>query len=989
MRGSRKLVGPTFLVGALVAALAAPASATGDRVEPTEPTPWEAAEASDEMQFVDDLWFVEFDSPPESRSRGARSAQGAQKERERAEFRAEAEAEGVEAEQEKDFRKLWNGVTVRADAAEASELATLDSVKAVYPVALVERPEPSSIQPELATALGMTGADAAQSELGLTGEGLKVGIIDTGIDYNHPDLGGTGDGSNRLSADPNTRELDHPRVTHGWDYVGADFDPSDPAAPQEPSPDPDPHDAQGHGTHVSGIVGANAADEDGATGVAPGVTFGAYKVFGLGSTTSDVIVEALEDAYEDGMDIVNMSLGATFAWGQDYPTTRASNELANNGVVVINSAGNDGTLGMWTLSAPANGHDIISVASADNTHVNARAFEVDQLAEPVPYMELTGAELPPTEGESEPLVYVGRACTETGGDTLEADPAGSVALIVRGACTFSEKYLAAAGAGATGVVIMNNVPGLFAGTISEDGIEGVWGAGISRESGLELRALLDADETVTLTFTDERVTAVNPTGGLASSFTSYGQDVELGFGPSVMAPGGLIVSTYPLAQGGYASLSGTSMAAPHVAGAVALLLEDEPDLDPFEVRDRLQNTADPAEWSLAPGAGYLEHTFRQGAGLIQIDEAVLADQVVAPAQLALGDEDAVTTTLTISNDGASDVTYTVSHHGTIEAAIDTYAPWFYLPAAGFTGPTSVTVPAGGSVPVEVTITSPDSGLPNHQYGGFITLTPDDPAAAAINVPYMGYDGDYVAEMGLLGFWNADDPDAGLQFIEVDPVMARYNADGDPVLAEPDHVFKPREGDYPIVAPFFGHFPEKLELWASKVGDDDRFLVAEQDYVGRSEAPVVRQLIPWNGRVPKGDSGKDRLVPSGDYTLELRVLRATGDASNPDHWDTWTSDPFTLQTKKPKPAEPTCTTFDRTDMGWDWNNAVTVSKDGFTVTNPAGTHDNWAWDFTDEKLDVTSVTVFSNGAEQKARTKPGVLKGKHGSNIQWAEFCARP
>ena len=521
------------------------------------------------------------------------------------------------------------------------------------------------------------------------------------------------------------------------------------------------------------------------------MTFGAYKVFGMGSTTSDVIVEALEDAYADGMDIVNMSLGATFAWGQDYPTTRASNELAANGVVVVNSAGNDGTLGTWTLSAPANAHDIISVASADNTHVNARAFEVDQLPEPVAYMELTGAELPPTEGESEELVWLGRACTDTMGDELLGDPDGKVALIVRGDCNFSEKYLAAANAGATGVVIHNQNPGLFAGTISEFGVDGVWGAGISRDDGLNLRALLADGETVTLTFTDGTTTVTNPTGGLASSFTSYGQDIELGFGPSVMAPGGLIVSTYPLAQGGYASLSGTSMAAPHVAGAAALLLEAEPDLDPFEVRDRLQNTAAPAVWSLNPGLGLLEPTFRQGAGLIQIDDAVLADQQVAPAQLAFGDADTTTTTITVTNRGAEDVTYAVSHQNALQVVASSYTPDFWLTGAPFSGPSSVTVPAGGSAGVTFTITAPKIGMPNHQYGGYVVLTPDD-ESATLRVPYVGYAGDYVDEMALLGFWDWPLTEPDPVFVEIDPVMARYNAAGNPVLAEPGHVYRPED-----------------------------------------------------------------------------------------------------------------------------------------------------------------------------------------------------
>ena len=507
MRGSRKFVGPAFLVGALVAAMAAPASAAGDRIAPAQPAPWEMAQASGDAEFVDDLWFVEFNAPPASRG-GPRAAQNS----ERAAFRTEARAEGIEAEEEKDFRTLWNGMTVRADAAEAGALATLTTVKAVYPVALVERPEPSAIAPELATALGMTGADAAQSELGLSGEGISVAVIDTGIDYNHPDLGGDGDDSNRITADPNTREMDHPRITHGWDYVGESFNPADPSAPQTPQPDPDPRDTQGHGSHVAGIVGASAADESGVTGVAPGVTFGAYKVFGPGSTTSDVIVEALEDAYEDGMDVVNMSLGATFAWGQDYPTSRASNELASNGVVVVNSAGNDGGLGTWTVSAPANAHDIISVASADNTNVLALAFEVDQLDDPVPYLELTGAELPPTEGESAPLWLAppssytdpgtGQGFTGRPG-CLAGDfadfPEGDVALIQRGGCPFALKYENAADAGASGVVIYNNVRRTVLRARSPTAAVTVSGARASaaRVARNSLRCWL-ADETVNL-----------------------------------------------------------------------------------------------------------------------------------------------------------------------------------------------------------------------------------------------------------------------------------------------------------------------------------------------------------------------------------------------------------------------------------------------------------------------------------------------------------
>jgi minor extracellular serine protease Vpr len=898
MRGTRKL-GPAFLVAAMALALAGPASAgSGGPVEPDRPAPWEMDGPSG-AEIAEDLWFVEFAAAPRARG-GSAAAQA----NERSRFASEARVNGASYEQRYDFDELWNGLSVRADQASIEVIRQLDSVQRVFPVAVIEAPQPEEVSPAMASALAMTGADNAQSELHLSGEGLSVAIIDTGIDYNHPDLGGDGnDGKRYTATSRDVRVLTdeagnaHPRITHGWDYVGTEFNPADPSAPTDPAPNPDPRDTQGHGTHVAGIAGADAADEDGVTGVAPGVTFGAYKVFGPGSTTAEVIVDALEDAFLDGMDIVNMSLGAAFVWGQEYPTTRVSNELANQGVVVVNSAGNSGGDGLWTLSAPANAHDIISVASADNTSQMTNVFEVEQLDDPVPYLPMSNAPAPPTEDTSDEVVYIGRACSPEPGytddlDPLLDDPDGKVALIVRGTCTFNNKYQRAVEAGATGVVMHNNAPGLFAG----GGIEptgDVWAAAISQGSGLAIRDLLDDEETVELEFTHERVATANPTGGLASSFTSYGQDVQLEFGPSVMAPGGLIVSAYPLGSGGYAMLSGTSMAAPHVAGAVALLLEAEPDLDPFEVRDRLQNTAEPTEWSLAPGAGFLEHTFRQGAGMIRVDRAIAADQFATPAQLSLRDADSVSTTLTLTNRGDEDVTFEVGHRGALSAAIDTYDPFFYLPGSSLSGPEDVTVPAGSTADVSVTITAPVTSLPNYQYGGYVTFTPTDSSEVdTLRVPYSGYAGDYAGEMGLLGYWNADD---GLQFVEVDPRLARIGEDGlEPV--DEGHTYTLRQGDIPVVEAFFGHFPHEMELWAVKVDDGERFLVQEETYLRRSPQPGFFWPFGWSGMTATGSGGNLRPVPSGTYVFEMNLLRAMGDPDNEEHWDRWTSPEFRVDSR---------------------------------------------------------------------------------------------
>jgi subtilisin family serine protease len=369
--------------------LADDSSPDGEPIEPEGSPPWQDGDGGT-AQWADDQWFVEFEAPPTAR--GGTPSEHAD---ERAQLRAEARRENVAFAERRAFTALWNGLSVNADLAHAYAMSGLDSVEAVYPVALVEPPEPAEASPELATAVGMTGADRAQMELGYTGAGTNLGIIDTGIDYNHPDLGRSGDPENVIEADAD-RTFDHLRISHGWDYVGEDLYDGDPNL--------DPMDPRGHGTHVAGIGDANAENsEEGVTGVAPEIGLGAYKVFPpSGPTTADVMVEALEDAYEDGMDVVNMSIGASPTWGQEYPPTAASNELANQGVVVVNSAGNDGDLGAWSLSAPANAHDIISVASVENEYVQAPAFEVAQLDEPVPYDPLTGTEDLPIEGESAP-----------------------------------------------------------------------------------------------------------------------------------------------------------------------------------------------------------------------------------------------------------------------------------------------------------------------------------------------------------------------------------------------------------------------------------------------------------------------------------------------------------------------------------------------------------------------------------------------------------
>ncbi|MGH8076600.1 MAG: S8 family serine peptidase, partial [Lysobacter sp.] len=306
----------TVLASACMVALADQTFNSSNQLEPLEPTPVVTnGEPTDESP---QRWFVELSGAPTADG-GARDGVKAEKQA----FRANARAARLNYIEHYAFDGLFNGFSISVSRAQLSTLMRVPGVKAIYPVETIAMPPPGESNPQLFTALSMTGADIAQNALGLDGGGIKVAVMDPGIDIDHPDLGGGG--TNGGTAFPSAR------VIAGWDFVGDAFnaDPSSPSYNPVPTPDANPDDCGGHGTHVAGIVGANGA----VTGVAPNVSFGAYRVFGCsGSTTADIMIAAMERALDDDMDVLNMSIGSTYQW-PEYPTAKAATRLVNKGVV--------------------------------------------------------------------------------------------------------------------------------------------------------------------------------------------------------------------------------------------------------------------------------------------------------------------------------------------------------------------------------------------------------------------------------------------------------------------------------------------------------------------------------------------------------------------------------------------------------------------------------------------------------------------------------
>lgn len=849
---------------------------TARAAEPLTPLA-QVPQSDNEAPFeeVVSAWFVELPGKPRSEGGSAATL-----ENEKKAFRAAAQEAGVTYRERMSFDRLWNGVSVETTEEGAARLSRLPQVQNVYPVVTLSIPrlEPDPT-PELATAITMTQVDIVQNSLGLTGQGVRVAIMDTGVDYDHPDLGGCfGAGC---------------RVVQGWDFVGDAYnnDASDPAYNPVAVPDAFPDDCNGHGTHVAGIVGANG----GVKGVAPGVTLKAYRVFGCaGSTSSDIMIAAMERILADGADVVNISIGSAFQWPQ-YPTAQAINRLVDNGIVVVTSAGNSGANGAYAVSAPGVGEKAIATASFNNLTLKSPLFTITADGKQIAYSPGNGSTTPPPFSGTFPLARTGTQASVADACTAGTPPApgsltGKIALIRRGTCGFYEKSMNAQNAGAVGVVIYNNVAGALTPNVVGVPPITIPVVAISAADGNLIDTRL-ASSAVDLTWTGLTLGTPIANANLIASSSSYGMSPDLTLKPDIGAPGASIRSTWPLENGGYANLSGTSMASPHVAGAAALFLEAHPGTPAASMRSILQNSASPRLWWGNPGLGFLDNVHRQGAGMLQIADAIQAATRIVPGKLSLGEFEPGsgprTVTLTVSNNGAAPVTYDLSHSGALATGGSTYAPSFFAAFATVTfGAPSVTVPAGGTATVTATI-APDAGLADRsQFGGWLVFTPQG-GGTVLRVPFAGLKGDYQSIQVLVPTannfpWLAKL--AGGSFVN-QPSGATYTLQGD---------------DIPYFIVHFEHQSRRVdaEIRDALTGQPVHPVfhnAFELEYLGRNSTATSFFSLNWDGTRlhSNGGKGKTKLVPDGQYVIVLKVLKALGDENNPAHWETWTSPVITI------------------------------------------------------------------------------------------------
>ena len=607
-----------------------------------------------------------------------------------------------------------NAVGVKLNGTTLATLRTSPQVKRAEYQGLYR---PTVDDPDLA----IVNAVAAWAQVGgaqNAGAGVKVGIIDTGIDIDHPCFDDTGytapAGFPRGQLKYTNNKVIVARVfTNKINQNGFDA-----AAVQE------------HGTHVAGTVACNyhtpaqvgsAPIAYAPSGVAPRAFLGSYNIFpgDILDARSEDILNALDAAYADGMDVVNMSLGGGAHGVQDLLTVAVDDlDIAN--MISAVAAGNSGDgdtaahppfgPGHYTVESPGSAARALTAGASSVGHsvrslveqgANRYASEDGDFA--IPTTDLSAVTVEAKGGSKVALV----------GDHLDgctaysAPVTGKLALVARGVCTFAEKVHFAQAAGAIGVIIVNRDPTPI--PMADDPAFGntIPAVMVGHDDGIALYGNIPTSATITaplyVSLDDPLTAAFAPAKNIQADFSSQGPtDVDFRVKPDLMAPGVNVLSSIPGdcgALGCWAFFNGTSMATPHLAGAAAVVKGAHPTWTAWQIRSAVVNTATMGVVKSFVNGATVTDVNIVGAGMLNVDAAVSAQAAIGPVSTSFGSVPQIsgqtrTMPVTITNLTGSSKTWTLSVTNSVGAGVT-----FSVPSSSFT------LAAGASATITVTMSA--------------------------------------------------------------------------------------------------------------------------------------------------------------------------------------------------------------------------------------------------------------------------------------------
>jgi len=648
--------------------------------------------------------------------------------------------------------KGHNAIMATIDATQLHALHNISGVIAVRPLPDVVL---SDSQPDLPTTLSYLGATTVQTG-GTTGVGIRIAMIDTGIDYTHYNLGGSGNVSDYNAAKavaagtPPMHLFPTAKVVGGYDFTGEVW----PSGPLQP--DPNPIDLNGHGTRTADIAAGHSLD-DAHSGMAPGAQLYAVKVCSsVSSSCSGVaMLEGIEFALDptnsgtlnNPVDIISMSIGGSFGQRED-DVSESITDVVNFGVVAVISAGNDGDI-PYILSHPGSTPEALTVAAT--TAVTATG---------IPLVVNTPPSIAGTYGDTATLsfapvnttvtsnvVYVGRGCPANSissgspADPYLASPNGAIALIDRGACSVSLKIDAAANAGATGVLIGLVAPGSAVTFSSGGGSDFVPSLVIDQSTSNLIKGALGSSAVNATISPNNAISLASNVASYSSRGPNYSYNM---LKPDISAPGDIIAAAAGTGNG-QTEETGTSFACPLVSGAAALLLSANHTLGPLDLKALLMETTDPTVYeNQQTQPGYLAPLSRIGSGELRADRAAAASTAVwdssnvLAVSLSFGEyrlntNETYRKKVLIRNYSKTNRTYAIAN--------------VYRDAPNMTGvtvtiPPTVYVPAGGTASFAMSLTVNASKLPawtldggvdggngellnTVEYAGYLTFTSGD------------------------------------------------------------------------------------------------------------------------------------------------------------------------------------------------------------------------------------------------------------------------
>ncbi len=669
-----------------------------------------------------------------------------------------------------DCTYLINVVFVRATPAAVDLLTADPEVSAVYPS--------QARYPVLDGAVGMVHAEALWDNLGgisEAGRGIKIGIVDSGINQEHPMFGGNGlvapQGFPKVDGDrPQDLEFTNNKV-----IVARSFSYLFPVPPTREG-DLTPADQLGHGSRVASIAAGRVteAPEDtteGAVsttieGIAPMAFLGNYKIFGSGvnaSTTSDAVAAAIDQAARDGMDVINLSIGGSAAEPGTSPEQEAIANAVRLGIVVVAAAGNLGP-NAETVTFPGSSPDVITVGAISNARVFAPDIEVsapvDMPADlqTIAYIPGQGVNVATAIGPL-PIVSMtewdpsGEACSPP--SIPEGDLSGKIVLVKRGTCTFREKSENVFDAGARAMVVFNNVRGraIQMGNVLTTSPSIM----IERGYGEALETLIKqtpAPGVTVLVRSSARELRLPAAEDELAAFSGRGPNVDGSLKPDLVAVGTDFFTATNVAEGPDAfsqHSNGTSFATPMVTGAAALMRQLHDDWTVEAIKSALVSTAVKTPYIGDQPA----HLAQMGGGRLDLSRLADVDSFVEPASISFGLMSGIHPTesrvLMITNRGPAPRQYSLH-----------FEPWLDTPDAVVgLSPDSFSLGSGETGEIDVTLDV--AGLPDGGTAeGFLVIS-ESAGEPELTVPIWG---------ALV----TEDPDTTLTVSQQDPSAFRTLAE---------------------------------------------------------------------------------------------------------------------------------------------------------------------------------------------------------------------